>query len=270
MIESDLIPDRLVSFEKIDDTSYVLDVVPQQHDDDFYYEIHISTDSSAITLMKSSIGKKIFVEIISSTDMDIWEGEWIEESYSIATFKYSSYERKKTEKANKEIWKSKVMQLEVNYRNKFNTRLKEFRRNRLDIIYLAKKVYKTEIENYSNEKFLKCGASLILNLIFPSLYSSAAWYTFNTFIDPNFEVYKKTDKDWKETYINLEQNYSTMLIADLSDRYKIKSHIIQLYKKEFENRLWSDLANHPYIEKEKYTQFFYELMTKLENDPRLF
>ena len=38
MEESECIPDFLVSFEKKDETNYILGIVPQNNDEDYYYE----------------------------------------------------------------------------------------------------------------------------------------------------------------------------------------------------------------------------------------
>jgi len=93
-------PYVLTSFENQNENNYILGIIPSNYNEDYYYEIHIETELPYINNIKDSIGDYIFIDLISNNRLEIYEGEFYEESCSDGEFGYISCEFKKIEKEN--------------------------------------------------------------------------------------------------------------------------------------------------------------------------
>lgn len=265
MKDSEYNPDVLVSFDKKDERDYVLGVLPSKYDEDFFYEIFISTPSAGINNLIHSIGRHIYVEITSSNLMEIWEGEFVEECSSDGKFEYISYSRKRTKKANQVEWKPKVKKLDSLYRALFNEKLKPYGIIRVKIIDNFKNIFDTEISKLKKEKRNEFLESSLFNILYRTYDSNPAWDTFNKLLDPEFKYYPPTPKDWKEEHLKLEQKFNRLNKTDTENYTLINDHMIDMYKKTFDYMLPSFLINYPDSDQESYKDFFNTIMKNLKN-----
>ena len=102
---------------------------------------------------------------------------------------------------------------------------------------------------------------------FDSLYQlfefNPSWDSFNKFIDPNFQYYPPSKKDWENEYIELDKIFTLLKSIDIDSYSLIKTHIIELYKKSFNYMLPNLKYNYKDIDERLYEVFFYDLLENL-------
>ncbi|WP_304063778.1 hypothetical protein [Pedobacter glucosidilyticus] len=253
----------LESFKKVNDTNYILGILPNNYDEDYYYEIYITTESKFIVNLKDSIGDHIFIDLISNNHMEIYIGEYYEESCSDGSFEYLFYELKKTEKENRIVWKPKFKALISEFRSLFNVKLVPYEINRRKVVNNYRRIYSNEIKISSTiESDIINGVSF-----FQSIYQLFEYNppsdSFSKLINPNFLYYPPTHKDWKVEYLELEKRFHDLKNVDVENYTIIKSHIIELYKKTFSYMLPNLKYNYNNIDEKNYVVFFNGILEKL-------
>lgn len=233
MVDSDYKPYILLSVVITNKNDVVLGILPHNNDENYYYEIQISTTSPLINNLEYSIGDYIFVEIISANILEIWNGESIYECSSDCAFEYTSYARKKTEKTNRIEWKPKFEQLTAVYKENFKKKLKPYRLNRLEFIHTYKRIYRKERPDLIGEKRGEQKGTVFFDLIYHLFQHIYPEYHFAKLIDPAFSYYPESPKDWKEAYIKLEQKCAVLDSLDVDNYALIKNHMFIMSNEAF-------------------------------------
>lgn len=253
----------LESFEKINDNDYILGILPNNYDEDYYYEIYITTEIKYIINLKESIGDHIFIYLIPNNYMEIYTGEFYEESISDGSFEYIYYELKKTEKKNKDLWKPKFIELESEYKKLFNSKLAPYEMNRRKVVNNYRSIYTNEIKvNSKIESDIKKGISFFYSIYQLFEYNPSS-DSFRKLINPDFLYYPPTQKDWEVEYLELEKKHYNLKIIDAENYTIIKNHIINLYKKTFNHMLSNLKLNYFHIDEKDYSTFFNDILEKL-------
>lgn len=260
MTDSECKTEILVSFEQTNEENYILGVLPQNRDDDYYYEVFISTRDSAVKNLAHSLGENIYIEIKSPKLMEIWEGQFEGDRDSEGEFQYKSYSRAKTEKANRREWKPKLQILESNYKSIFKEKLGPYGLMRSKIIENFKNIYDTEISKLHPEKRSKLQESSIFKILYRTYDSNPTWDTFNQLINPDFLYYPPILKDWKEDYQKIEESLIRLKNLEVENYTLLNHHIIAMYKRTFEHMFPSFLMNYPNSDPDLFTTFFNSIM----------
>lgn len=256
-------PYVLVSFEKQNDKNYILGILPNDDDEDCYYEIHIETESTYINNIKHYTGDYIFIDIISSNKLEIYFGEYYEECGSDGEFEYISYSTKKIEKTNKTIWKPKFYSLKSEFQELFNVKLKPYEIIRRKVVDNYRNIYSEEIKKVGENEMKMLTKGGLFQNIYQLFEFNPTWDSFNKLIDPNFQYYPPTKKDWEVEYIELNKIYDNLKIIDVESYSVIKTHIIKLYKKTFNHMLPNLKYNYKDIDESVYEFFFNLILEKL-------
>lgn len=258
-------PYVLVSFEKKDDNNYILGILPIYYDENYYYEIHIKTKYQYINNIKESIGSYIYVDLISNNFMEVYTGEYYEESCSDGDFEYISYDYQKIEKENKISWKPKFLNLKSNFKKLFDSKLKPYELTRRKVVDNYRSLYLEEIENYNEEERDKLNKGDIWHLLYQLFENNPSWDSFNKLIDPNFQYYPPTKKDWEVEYLELEKTYNYLEFIEPENYQVIKVHMIELYKKSFNWMLPNLKFNYKEIDENLFIEFFNVIIEKLNS-----
>ncbi len=253
----------LESFEKVNDINYILGILPNNYDEDYYYEIYITTESKFLVNLKDSIGDHIFIDFISNNHMEIYIGEYYEESCSDGSFEYLFYELRKTEKENRITWKPKFKILISEFRSLFNVKLVPYEINRRRVVNNYRRIYNNEIKVKSKiVSDIKKGISFFQSIYQHFEYNPSS-DSFRKLINPDFLYYPPTQKDWEIEYLELEKKYYNLKIIDVENYTIVKNHIIDLYKKTFNHMLPNLKRNYIHIDEKDYATFFNDILEKL-------
>ncbi|TDE42084.1 hypothetical protein E0I26_14370 [Flavobacterium rhamnosiphilum] len=263
MENSEYNPYVLVSFEKQNDNNYILGILPINYDENYYYEIHIKTEYPYVNNIKESIGSYIYVDLISKNLMEIYTGEYYEESCSDGDFEYISYDYKKTEKENKISWKPKFLYLKSEFKKLFDSKLKPYELTRRMVIDNYRSVYLEEIEKCSKEEIDKLNKGSFWHSIYQLFEYNPSWDSFNKLIDPNYQYYPPTQKDWEVEYLELEKIYNHLKVIETENYAVIKVHMVELYKRAFNRMLPNLKYNNKEIDENIFIDFFNVIMGKL-------
>ncbi|NOQ73503.1 MAG: hypothetical protein GQ574_15970 [Crocinitomix sp.] len=265
MRDSDYKPYILLSINAINEGDYVLGILPNNQDENYYYEIHISTTSLEINNLKNSIGDYIFVEIISSSILDIWNGDSINECFSDGVFEYTSYDLIKTEKTNRIEWKPKFEKLTAVFKEDFKKKSKPYRLNRMEFIHTYKRIYRKERPDLIGENRGKQKATVFFEFIYLMFQHIYPEYHFHKFIDPAFSYLPESPKDWKEAYIKLEQKCTILANLDVDNYELIKNHMLVMSKEAFESHVPNYLLDDPRPDIKEKRDSFNALIEKIKN-----
>lgn len=261
-------PYVLVSFEETEDYNYILGIFPINsidYDEDYYYEIHIKTEYPYISNIKESIGSHIYVDLISSTLMEIYTGEFYEECFSDGYFKYISYDYKKTEKENKISWKTKFLYLKSQFKKLFDSKIKPYELTRRKVVENYRTLSFEEMKKLSKEERDKLNKGSFWQILYQLFEYNPPSDSFNQLIDPNYQYYPLTKKDWKVEYLELEKKYDNLKLIEPENYKVVNSHIIKLYNKSFYWMLNNLKYNHKEIDENLFIGFFNIIMEKLHH-----
>lgn len=257
-------PYVLVSFEKTEDYNYILGISPINYDEDYYYEIHIKTESPYISNIKESIGSYIYVDLISSNHMEIFTGEYYEESCSDGDFEYISYDYKKIEKENNISWKTKFLYLKSQFKKLFDSKLKVYELTRRKVVENYRTLYLEEIEKFSKEERDKLNKESFWQSLYQLYEYNPSWDSFNKLLDSNGQYYSATKKDWEVEYLELEKKYEYLKFIEPENYEVINLHIVELYNKAFNWMLRNLKYNYKEIDENLFIEFFNVIMEKLQ------
>lgn len=256
-------PYVLESFEKQNEQNYILGILPINYEEDFYYEIHIKTELPYMDNLKQAIGSHIYVDLISNNRLEIYLGEYYEECVTDGDFEYISYEYKKIEKENKITWKPKYINLKSEFEKIFDFKLKPYELNRRKVVDNYRSIYREEIQRHSKEDIDKLNKGDFFQRIYQLFEYNPSWDSFNKLINPKFQYYPPTPKDWKIEYLELEKIYNNLKDIDVENYLIIKNHIIELYKKTFNHMLPNLKYSNKDIDENIYIDFFNVILEKL-------
>lgn len=257
-------PFLLTSFENQTKNNYILEITPSNYNEDYYYEIHIETELPYINNIKDSIGNYIFIDLISNNRMEIYEGEFYEESCSDGEFEYISYEFKKIEKENKANWKPKYLALKSDFKKLFDTKIKPYELNRRKVVDNYRRIYLEEIKKYSKEEIEKLSIGQLFHSLYQLFEHNPSWDSFNKLIDSNFQYFPPIKKDWVIEYESLEKLYNNLKTIDVEDYSTIKIHMIELYKKTYNYMLPNKKYNYKDFDEKAVDDFFNIIIDKLK------
>ena len=256
-------PYVLTSLEKQSDYDYILGILPNNYHEDYYYEIHIKTESLSINSIKEYIGEHIFINLLSSDRLEIYEGEFIEECWCDFGFEYISYSEKRLEKINKTIWKPKFYALQFEYRKLFDIKLKPYEIIRRKIIDDYRNLYDKEVKLLSKIELDQLNRGSFFHSIYQTFEYNPSWDSFNKLIDPDFEYYTLIPRDWELEYIGLAKLYDKLKGIEAESYLVIKEHMIDLYKKVFNRMLPNLKYNYNDVDEEVIRDFFNRVLEKV-------
>lgn len=233
-------------------------------DIDFYHEIQITAPQQTFDSFKRAIGQYIHIEILSPTILEIYEGEFYEESTTDGPLPYNSFSVKRLQKTGRTEWKSLYDQLLVKFKKLFAQKVKIYEATRNKVAAHYKVIYNTQVAtNHLSGLSL---AELEKGNIFNSLYwqydNNPAWDGLSDLIEPGY-LTAPTPKDWGLAHATLQQAYENLQVVDVSDYATIRNHMIKRYTATFKNMLCNLPYNYKDIDKAKYEGFFQLLMEKL-------
>src|SRR5690606_5446202 len=195
---------------------YIFDVIPPTsktdgfYDENFYYELHIKTADSPI-YYNDFIQDYIHIEIIDFETMEIYEGEFYEESMSNGSIKYESLNLKKIEKKLKNEWKPKLIELRKEFNILLNKKILDYLSMRTKVIVNYQNIYINSLSNI--DSFDLTNEDITKPYLFNSLYhlfvSNPAEDSLNKLIDPNYYNIRQS-KSWKDDYDNLYLKYENL------------------------------------------------------------
>lgn len=257
-------PYVLTSFENQIENNYILGIIPSNYNEDYYYEIHIETELLYINNIKDSIGDYIFIDLISNNRLEIYEGEFYEESCSDGEFGYISCEFKKIEKENKTIWKPKYLSLKSDFKKLFDTKIIPYELNKRKVVDNYRRIYFEEINKYNKEEIEKLSIGKLFHTLYQLFEDNPSWDSFNKLIDSNFQYFPTIKKDWAIEYESIEKLYNNLKTIDVENYSTIKSHMIELYKKTFNYMLPNKKYNYKDFDEKAVEDFFKIILDKLK------
>lgn len=248
---------------------YVLDVIPPRSvmgnwDEDSYFEMHLTTRNYLLNY-KDFMRNHIHIHHINGDTIQIFEGEFFEDSCSEEPFKYQSLEVKKFEKAQRSEWKANCIGLENRMRNLMSEKIPEYSRNRNKVVQHYQKIYensKTVIHYFGlTEEMVEKPYlfACLFNLFNENPYEDS----LNQLIDPKYD-HQKQVKSWKEQFEQWHTKFENLQNADLSYYPLVRDHMIACYQRTFEYMMPSLLLNYRNVDEKGYSEYFNYLMTKLE------
>ncbi|WP_121809495.1 hypothetical protein [Mucilaginibacter kameinonensis] len=260
MKDEDYKPFYLNNILVIDEGYYVLNGFPLYFpNEDLYYEIHIKSNDS-LKIIKSYVEDWIYIDLISTVELEIYTGEHIQECFSDGPSSYTYYSYREIEKTFKNEWKPKVKNLEVKFHKLLNQRLPAYITARSNVVQNFKCLYKEISPNNNN-------TDKAHTFLFASLYSFpgsdlASEAYLHSLINPSKELI--LFKDWKSDYLYLEAKYNSLVNIDLDNYVIVKNHVIDIYKNMFNHVLPSLKYNFEDVDEPKYTTLFTSLIKMLD------
>lgn len=258
-------PYVLTSFENQNDNNYILGIIPNNYNEDYYYEIHIETELPYINNIKNSIGDYIFIDLISTKNLEIYVGEFYEESIVDEKFEYISCEFKKIVKENKTNWKPKYLALKSDFKKLFDTKIKPYELNRRKVVDNYKRIYFEEINKYNKEEIEKLSIGKLFDTLYQIFEQNPSSDSFNKLIDSKFQYFAPIKKDWVIEYESMEKLYSNLKTLDVEEYSTIKIHMIELYRKTFNYMLPNKKYNYKDFDEKAVEDFFKIILDKLES-----
>ncbi|MFT3681345.1 MAG: hypothetical protein QM791_13795 [Ferruginibacter sp.] len=265
MTEKEYQPYYLEAVTIIGDDHFVLDVLPRYADEDHYYEIHITAGKSTLQAIEHTIESYIFIHLVSSTQLEIYQGEFYEES-SVDDALYQRFEFKTLEKGLKQEWKPKYKQLSAIFKKLFDQKLVPYEATRRCVVSAYRELYTRQLRTgatfgLSSEEIRKTSLFPQLFLLFGD--NNPSWAGLHELIDPAY-LTPKTAKDWHTAFIKLEKVFNNLEKAVVSDYNTIRNHMTESYARTFNYMLPNLKYNHQNIDEEKYRALFNDLMYRLK------
>jgi hypothetical protein len=264
--EEDYKPYYLESIQQDNDGLDVLNVRPLYYSDiDFYHEVHIEADRQNLDTLRYQIGGYIYIHLLSSTELEVLEGEFYHECSTDGPWKYRSFEFKTIEKTSKQEWKPQYNELLRDFKKLFNQKVTVYETVRDKVAANYQTIYLQELQTkntygLSNEEIDKTH-------LFDSLYRlfdfNPAWDGLNILIDPAY-LTPQTPKDWKIAFLDLEKVFETLKVIDVSKYSTIRDHMIERYRRTFRYQVPNLKYNHKDIDEQKYISFFEHLIKRLK------
>ena len=248
---------------------YVLDVIPPRFvmgawDEDFYFEMHLTTRNYPLNF-KDFVRNYIHIHHINEDTIEIFEGEFFEDSCSEGPFKYQNLEVKKFEKAQRSGWKAQCTALESKVRNLMSEKLPEYSKMRNKVVQHYQKIYessKTVIHTFglTEEMVEKTYLfSCLFNLFNQNPYDDS----LNQLIDPEYD-HPKQIKSWKKQFNQWNTKFENLRHSDVSQYPLVRDHMIVCYQRTFQYMMPSLLFNYKIVDEKGYAEYFNYLMTKLK------
>jgi hypothetical protein len=261
--EEDYKPYYLESIQQVKDDFDILNVRPLHYSDiDFYHEVHIEADRRNLDTLKYQIGGYIYIDLLSSTELEVLEGQYYHECTTDGPWKYRSFEFKTLEKASKQDWKPKYNKLLGDFKKLFDQKVVVYEMVRDKVVVNYQTIYLQELKTKNTY-----GLSNDKTHLFDSLYRlfnfNPAWDGLNILIDPTY-LTPQTPKDWKIAFLNLEKVFENLKGIDVSNYATIRDHMIEQYRRSFHYQLPNLSYNHKGIDEQNYTSFFEHLMKRLK------
>lgn len=247
---------------------YVFDVFPHSsktnnlYDENYYYELHIETIDKIY--YDNFLQNYIHIEFIDSETIEIYEGEFYEESESNGPIKFKSLELKRFEKESQFEWKPKFINIEREFRNLVNEKVADYNKTRNEVIENYRNVYNNSIIDL--QSFDLNVKEITEPYLFRRLYylfnNDSPEDSLNKLIDPDY-YNNKQFKNWKQDFDKLNTKYEILKNINLSDYQTIKNHIIEIYKRTYRYMIPSLKYNYKNMDEDKYNKYFDHLMNKL-------
>jgi hypothetical protein len=248
---------------------YVFDVIPplsktnNRYDENFYYELHITTIENHIDY-NDFLQSYIHIEFIDNETIEIYEGEHYEESSTNGPFKIELIKLEKLEKKSKSEWKLKFINLKRDFEKLVDFKLNDYSQVRNEVIENYRKIYDKSLINLHefglNED--EINNPYIFRMLYTLFNGNSAKDSLNKLIDPDY-YNPKQFKSWQQDFEKLDVKYRNLKEIDVSDYEKIRDHIVEIYKRTYQHMIPSLSYNYPNIDEIKYNLFFDFLMTKL-------
>lgn len=258
-------PYYLESIQYVRNYFIILNVRPSNNFDiDFYHEIHIEAEKETLGAFNFMIGNYIFIDLLSPTELEIYEGEFYSECSTDGPWKYQSFEFKTLEKASKIEWKPKYNELLLDFKKLFDQKVIAYEIVRDKVAVNYQRIYLQELEtkNIFGLSMEEIGRTHLFDSLYRLFNFSSAWDGLNVLIDPNNFI-PQTPKDWKTAFLDLEKVFENLKSVNVSDYSIIRDHMIERYRRSFGYQLPNLKYNHKEIDEQKYTSFFEYLMEQL-------
>jgi len=263
MRAEDYKPFYLSDIVEVNDCYYILNGGPQNYNEDLYYEIHIESDST-LRIIKDYIDSWIYVDLISSSKLEIYTGEYESERCSDGPMTYTNYSYKEIEKTSKAEWEPKVKDLKDKFYTLLNDRLPLYVLTRDKVVHNYQRLYKEMLADISNGIDKACLSLFgsLYGIFGPNLVSD---YYLHTLVNKDKEFIKELTffKDWELEYLHWETKYNNLLKIDLEDYPTIKNHVIDIYKKTFNHMLPNVKYQFKDVDEQKYTALFDSIINRL-------
>ncbi|MCU7618484.1 hypothetical protein NZ698_14885 [Chryseobacterium sp. PBS4-4] len=248
---------------------YVLDVVPPRSvmgawDEDFYFEMHLTTRNYPLNY-PDFVRNYIHIHHINGDTIELFEGEFFEDSCSEEPFEYRSLEVKKFEKSERSEWKAKCIGLENRIRKVMSEKLPEYSKMRKKVVQHYQKIYensKTAIPTFGlTEEMVEKPYlfACLFNLFNQNPYEDS----LNQLIDSEYD-HPKQIKSWKDQFDKLNIKFQNLQHSDVSDYPLVRDHMIAFYQRTFQYMMPSLLLNYRNVDEKGYYEYFNDLMTKLK------
>lgn len=248
---------------------YVLDVVPpysvtNPFDEDWYFEIHLTTRNHPLNY-KDFIRNYIHIHHLNDNAIEIFEGEFFEDSCSEEPFVYEKLEVKKFEKAEQSEWKAKCTSLEKEIRSLMGEKLPQYSVMRNKVVQNYQRIYeqsKPLIPIFGlTEKAVK--ETYLFACLFNFFTNNPYEDSLNKLIDPEY-YHQKQVKNWKDLFDHLKTKFENLQQADVSYYELVRDHMITRYEWTFHYMMPSLLINYKNADGKGYSQYFNYLMSKLK------
>ena len=264
MKESEYNPYLLHSFERISENCYILDVIPYNYDDDYYYQITIVTNNEYINYLKNEVNEYIYVNIISSNELEIFIGKYLKESTCYGYFEYTWYKYEKIEKLNKNEWKSKFYNLLTEFKSLFNIKIKDYELNQKKVVYNYRSIYNEQIKKSNGLDFEILRIGNVFNIIYLLFENNTCLENFNKLINYNVFFYP-IQKDWKIEYFELDKAFNKLKAINIENYSVVKTHMIGLYENAFNSTISDLKRDYPNTNESLHKDFFNIVIKKLND-----
>ncbi|MEO3407737.1 hypothetical protein AAFN85_27705 [Mucilaginibacter sp. CAU 1740] len=260
MKDEDYKPFYLNDIVEINEGYYILNGFPQyDFNEDLHYELHIQSNNP-LKIIEYYIDDWIYVDLISSSELEIWTGEFESERCSDGSITYTNYSYKMIEKTSKDEWKPKVKDLEVKFNSLLHERLPAYTLTRNKVADNFKRIYKEVFPDDNNTENAH-------NFLFRSLYGFPQHNLvheayLHSLVNPNKKLI--LFKDWKLDYQLLEIKYNNLLDIDLEDYDIIKKHVIDIYQNMFSHMLPNLKYQFKDVDEKKHTVLFDSIIKVLD------
>jgi hypothetical protein len=249
-------PFYLDSISEISDYYYILKGFPQ-HDykEDYYYEIHLES-LFPLTRIKEYVDDFIYIDVISSSTLEIYTGQFYEESFSDGPLTYTRYEYQEIEKSSRTPWKPKVLELRNRLNFLLENKLSEYIAARNEFVEQYKASYNqhTHAENTFGLSITELSETHLFNNLYHLFNSLYEKHYLEDLAFPNRRA--PLPNDWKDEYSVLEERLDKLSKVDLTDTTLMKTHVVNIYKNTFEHLLSNFKYNYVNADEGKYRLLF--------------
>lgn len=248
---------------------YVIDVIPPSsvlgaRDENLYFEMHLTTKKHLLNY-KDFERNHIYIHHIDSTTIEIFEGEFFEDSCSEEPFEYESLELKKFEKAERSEWKGKCIGLESMIRDMMSEKLPAYSMKRNKAVQNYQIIYensKTVIHTFGLTKEM-VEKPYLFSCMFTLFNQNPYDDSLNKFVDPEYYHHKQV-KSWRDKFESLNTKFENLQHVDVLDYTLVRDYIIEGYRWIYHYMMRSLLLNYKNINERAYSEYFNYLMNKLK------